>query len=153
MLQEGRNGWRRFCICKIRHQTKTHHQNCALSGEEQGLYGSREYVSPKNLADRGRHVRNWSPPKKFDVHFNLDNGTGASRAFIQEKWSVRSIMANTFLLPTLRYHHHLQVNTHTPYGSSVILTGWVARFSVYSVDVVEYDTRTTTAITWTVMIT
>lgn len=59
-------------------------------GEEQGIYGSRGYVS-KTFADRSD--MNLKPAhEKFNVYFNLDNGTGRIRGvYLQENEAAREI--------------------------------------------------------------
>ncbi|MGD0582084.1 MAG: M20/M25/M40 family metallo-hydrolase [Bacteroidales bacterium] len=61
-------------------------------GEEQGLNGSRGYVE-KYLVDpqTKAHKPDWD---KFDVYFNMDNGTGKYRGiYIQQNELVRDIFA------------------------------------------------------------
>ncbi len=110
------------------------------SGEEQGLYGSREYVK-KTFADRA-DMKLKPAHEKFDVYFNLDNGTGRIRGiYLQENEASRSIMAQ-WLAPfadlgatTITYSN----TTGTDHQSfdGVGLPGFQ-----FIQDVVEYDTRT-----------
>lgn len=61
------------------------------NGEEQGLYGSREYVK-KTFADRA-DMKLKPAHEKFDVYFNLDNGTGRIRGiYLQENEAARNIL-------------------------------------------------------------
>lgn len=61
-------------------------------GEEQGIYGSRGYVA-KNFADRS-DMKLKPEHEKFNVYFNLDNGTGRIRGIhLQENEAAREIMA------------------------------------------------------------
>lgn len=110
------------------------------SGEEQGLYGSREYVK-KTFADRA-DMKLKPAHEKFDVYFNLDNGTGRIKGiYLQENEAARSIMAK-WLAPfadlgatTITYSN----TTGTDHQSfdGVGLPGFQ-----FIQDVVEYDTRT-----------
>ncbi len=63
------------------------------SGEEQGLYGSRNYVQ-QTFMDNG------SPNKaheKFSAYFNMDNGTGAIRGiYLQGNEATRPIFTEWF---------------------------------------------------------
>jgi carboxypeptidase Q len=59
-------------------------------GEEQGLFGSRGYVS-KYLVDQStrQHKPDWD---KFDCYFNMDNGSGRYRGiYLQQNELVRPI--------------------------------------------------------------
>jgi hypothetical protein len=59
-------------------------------GEEQGLYGSRGYVS-KYLFDREKNEKK-PGYDKFSVYFNMDNGTGRYRGiYLQENNLVRPL--------------------------------------------------------------
>lgn len=61
-------------------------------GEEQGIYGSRGYVS-KTFADR-EDMKLKPAHEKFDVYFNLDNGTGRINGiYLQENEAARPLMA------------------------------------------------------------
>lgn len=61
------------------------------SGEEQGIFGSREYVS-KTFANRADMQRK-PAHDKFNVYFNLDNGTGRIRGiYLQENEAARNLM-------------------------------------------------------------
>ncbi len=61
------------------------------SGEEQGIYGSRGYVA-KTFADRA-NMKLKPTHEKFDVYFNLDNGTGRIRGiYLQENENARGVM-------------------------------------------------------------
>lgn len=61
-------------------------------GEEQGIYGSRGYVS-KNFANR-EDMKLKPAHEKFNVYFNLDNGTGRIRGiYLQENEAAREIMS------------------------------------------------------------
>ena len=60
-------------------------------GEEQGIYGSRGYVS-KTFADRG-DMKLKPAHEKFNVYFNLDNGTGRINGiYLQENEAARDLM-------------------------------------------------------------
>ncbi|MFY0591713.1 M20/M25/M40 family metallo-hydrolase [Roseivirga sp.] len=63
------------------------------SGEEQGLYGSRNYVQNtfmKNGQPNGEH-------EKFSAYYNMDNGTGAVRGiYLQSNEAVRPIFQEWF---------------------------------------------------------
>lgn len=60
-------------------------------GEEQGIYGSRGYVS-KTFADR-EDMKLKPAHEKFNVYFNLDNGTGRiNGVYLQENEAARDIM-------------------------------------------------------------
>ena len=52
------------------------------TGEEQGLYGSRQYVA-KHFGDRQSTVRT-PEHERFSAYFNLDNGTGKIRGIYAE---------------------------------------------------------------------
>lgn len=63
------------------------------NGEEQGLYGSRGYVT-KTFADRADMKLKQPAHRNFDVYFNLDNGSGRIRGiYLQENEAARDIMA------------------------------------------------------------
>lgn len=65
------------------------------SGEEQGIFGSREYVK-KTFADRA-DMKLKPAHEKFDVYFNLDNGTGRIRGvYLQENEAARELMTKWF---------------------------------------------------------
>ena len=56
-------------------------------GEEQGLLGSKAWVAEHLAGDANRAAR-----EKFDVYFNIDNGTGAIYGwYLQNKEEVRPI--------------------------------------------------------------
>ncbi len=63
------------------------------SGEEQGLYGSRNYV-------QNTFMKNGAPNKaheKFSAYYNMDNGTGAIRGiYLQQNEAVRPIFDSWF---------------------------------------------------------
>jgi len=60
-------------------------------GEEQGIHGSRGYVS-KTFADRN-NMRLKPAHEKFNVYFNLDNGTGRIRGiYLQENEAAHDVM-------------------------------------------------------------
>lgn len=60
-------------------------------GEEQGIYGSRGYVS-KTFADRS-DMKLKPAHEKFNVYFNLDNGTGRINGiYLQENEAAHPIM-------------------------------------------------------------
>lgn len=63
------------------------------SGEEQGLYGSRNYV-------QNTFMENGAPNKaheKFSAYYNMDNGTGAVRGiYLQSNEAVRPIFEEWF---------------------------------------------------------
>lgn len=62
------------------------------SGEEQGIFGSRGYAS-KTFANR-EDMKLKPAHEKFDVYFNLDNGTGRIRGiYLQENADARDLMA------------------------------------------------------------
>lgn len=61
------------------------------SGEEQGIFGSREYVK-KTFGDRAT-MKLLPAHDKFSVYFNLDNGTGRIRGvYLQENEAARDII-------------------------------------------------------------
>lgn len=63
------------------------------SGEEQGLYGSRNYV-------QNTFMKNGAPNKaheKFSAYYNMDNGTGAVRGiYLQSNEAVRPLFQEWF---------------------------------------------------------
>lgn len=60
-------------------------------GEEQGIYGSRGYVA-KYFADRA-DMELKPAHEKFNVYFNLDNGTGRINGiYLQENEAARAVM-------------------------------------------------------------
>lgn len=60
-------------------------------GEEQGIFGSRGYVA-KTFADRA-DMKLKPAHEKFNVYFNLDNGTGRINGiYLQENEGARDIM-------------------------------------------------------------
>lgn len=109
-------------------------------GEEQGIYGSRGYVS-KTFADRS-DMKLKPAHEKFNVYFNLDNGTGRINGiYLQENEAARDIMKK-WLLP----FEDLGATTITP-GN----TGGTDHLSFDGVglpgfqfiqDEVEYNSRT-----------
>lgn len=110
------------------------------SGEEQGIYGSREYVK-KTFGDRAT-MKLLPAHDKFSVYFNLDNGTGRIRGiYLQENEAAKDVMTK-WLSPFA----DLDANTIT-----VSNTGGTDHLSFDALglpgfqfiqDVVEYDTRT-----------
>lgn len=61
------------------------------SGEEQGIFGSRGYV--KNTFADPADMKLKPAHEKFDVYFNLDNGTGRIRGiYLQENDAARDLM-------------------------------------------------------------
>ncbi|QAA81790.1 M20/M25/M40 family metallo-hydrolase [Aequorivita sp. H23M31] len=109
-------------------------------GEEQGIYGSRGYVS-KTFADR-KDMKLKPAHEKFDVYFNLDNGTGRINGiYLQE-----NVAAHNILKKWLAPFEDLGATTITP-GN----TGGTDHLSFDSVglpgfqfiqDEVEYNSRT-----------
>ncbi len=110
------------------------------SGEEQGIFGSREYVK-KTFGDRA--TMNLLPAHdKFSVYFNLDNGTGKIRGvYLQENEAARDLMtkwlspfadldASTITISNTGGTDHLSFDALGLPGFQFIQ------------DVVEYDTRT-----------
>lgn len=60
------------------------------SGEEQGIFGSREYVK-KTFGDRAT-MKLLPAHEKFNVYFNLDNGTGKIRGiYLQENTAAKDL--------------------------------------------------------------
>ncbi len=77
---------------KLKVQPKRTIRIALWSGEEQGIHGSRGYVS-KTFADR-TDMQLKPAHEKFDVYFNLDNGTGRIRGvYLQENEAAYDIMA------------------------------------------------------------
>ncbi|RKQ50692.1 Zn-dependent M28 family amino/carboxypeptidase [Roseivirga pacifica] len=63
------------------------------SGEEQGLYGSRNYVQNTFMNDKAPNGE-W---EKFSAYFNMDNGTGAIRGiYLQENEAARPLFEEWF---------------------------------------------------------
>lgn len=63
------------------------------SGEEQGIFGSRGYVT-KTFADRA-DMKLKPAHEKFDVYFNLDNGTGRIRGiYLQENEAASDLLGS-----------------------------------------------------------
>ncbi|WP_422355381.1 M20/M25/M40 family metallo-hydrolase [Roseivirga pacifica] len=63
------------------------------SGEEQGLYGSRNYVQNTFMND-GQPNGEW---EKLSAYFNMDNGTGAIRGiYLQENEAARPLFEEWF---------------------------------------------------------
>ncbi|MBN9349959.1 MAG: M20/M25/M40 family metallo-hydrolase [Chitinophagaceae bacterium] len=63
------------------------------NGEEQGIFGSREYVK-KTFGDRATMQLKQPAHQNFDVYFNLDNGSGRIRGiYLQENEAARSILS------------------------------------------------------------
>ncbi len=110
------------------------------SGEEEGLLGSRGYVK-KTFADPA-DMKLFPAHEKFDVYFNLDNGTGKIRGvYLQGNEAVRSIFQQ-WLAP----FNDLGAKTLT-----ISNTGGTDHLSFDAVglpgfqfiqDPLEYDTRT-----------
>lgn len=110
------------------------------SGEEQGIFGSREYVK-KTFADRA-DMKLKPAHDKFNVYFNLDNGTGRIRGvYLQENEAARELLSK-WLAP----FEDLGGNTVT-----ISNTGGTDHLSFDAVglpgfqfiqDEVEYSTRT-----------
>ncbi len=65
------------------------------SGEEQGIFGSREYVT-KTFADRAT-MKLYPAHEKLSVYYNLDNGTGKIRGIhLQENEAARETFTKWF---------------------------------------------------------
>lgn len=63
------------------------------SGEEQGLYGSRNYVQKEFMND-GQPNSEW---ENLSAYFNMDNGTGAIRGiYLQENEAARPLFEEWF---------------------------------------------------------
>lgn len=63
------------------------------SGEEQGLYGSRNYVQNEFMNDGMPNNEH----EKFSAYYNMDNGTGAVRGiYLQSNEAVRPIFTEWF---------------------------------------------------------
>jgi len=63
------------------------------SGEEQGLYGSRNYVQQTFMKDGGPNAAH----EKFSAYFNMDNGTGAIRGiYLQSNEAARPLFTEWF---------------------------------------------------------
>jgi len=63
------------------------------SGEEQGIYGSRNYVQQTFMNDGTPNAAH----EKFSAYFNMDNGTGAIRGiYLQSNEAVRPIFTEWF---------------------------------------------------------
>lgn len=63
------------------------------SGEEQGLYGSRNYVQQTFMNDGTPNAAH----EKFSAYFNMDNGTGAIRGiYLQSNEAVRPLFTEWF---------------------------------------------------------
>ncbi|MGC1631550.1 MAG: M20/M25/M40 family metallo-hydrolase [Gelidibacter sp.] len=109
-------------------------------GEEQGIHGSRGYVS-KTFADR-ENMKLKTAHEKFNVYFNLDNGTGRIRGIhLQENQAASNLMkkwltpfedfgATTITLSNTGGTDHLSFD-------AVGLPGFQ-----FIQDEVEYDSRT-----------
>jgi carboxypeptidase Q len=106
-------------------------------GEEQGLLGSRAWVEQHLAGDGNRAAR-----EKFDVYFNIDNGTGPIYGwYLQENEEVRPIF-DGWLEPLKNVG--VRKNTIEPVGSTDHLSFHnvgVPGFNPIQ-DYVNYDTRT-----------
>ena len=106
-------------------------------GEEQGLLGSRAWVKEHLAGDANKAARD-----KFDVYFNVDNGTGAVYGwYLQNNEEVRGIFDNWLdPLKTMGAKR----NTIEPVGSTdhlSFLEAGVPGFNPIQ-DYVNYDVRT-----------
>jgi hypothetical protein len=106
-------------------------------GEEQGLLGSRAWVQQHLAGDANRAAR-----EKFDVYFNIDNGTGAIYGwYLQNNEEVRGVF-DSWLDPLKRVG--ARRNTIEPVGSTDHLSfidAGVPGFNPIQ-DYVNYDVRT-----------
>jgi Iap family predicted aminopeptidase len=106
-------------------------------GEEQGLLGSKAWVDQHLAGDANRAAR-----EKFDVYFNIDNGTGPIYGFyLQESKSVQPLF-DAWLAPLKDLG--ARKNTLEPIGSTDHLSfvnAGVPGFNPIQ-DYVNYDIRT-----------
>jgi carboxypeptidase Q len=112
------------------------------SGEEQGLYGSTEYVKKHFGEMKNGAVAKGKDYEKLSAYYNLDNGTGKIRGvYLQGNSAVRPIFeawlspfkdlgAATLTLSSTGGTDHLPFD-------AIGLPGFQ-----FSQDVIEYDTRT-----------
>jgi Zn-dependent M28 family amino/carboxypeptidase len=106
-------------------------------GEEQGLLGSKAWVAQHLAGDANRAAR-----EKFDVYFNIDNGTGKIYGFyLQENTAVQPLF-DAWLAPLKDLG--ARKNTMEPVGSTDHLSfidAGVPGFNPIQ-DYVNYDIRT-----------
>jgi carboxypeptidase Q len=106
-------------------------------GEEQGLLGSKAWVAQHLAGDANAAAR-----EKFDVYFNIDNGTGKIYGwYLQNKEEVRPIF-DSWLEPLKSIG--ARRNVGEPVGSTDHLSfidAGVPGFNPIQ-DYVDYDTRT-----------
>jgi hypothetical protein len=106
-------------------------------GEEQGLLGSKAWVAQHLAGDANKAARD-----KFDVYFNIDNGTGAIYGwYLQDNQEVRGIF-DSWLEPLKPLG--VRRNTIEPVGSTDHLSfidAGVPGFNPIQ-DYVNYDVRT-----------
>jgi carboxypeptidase Q len=106
-------------------------------GEEQGLLGSKAWVEQHLAGDANRAAR-----EKFDVYFNIDNGTGKIYGFyLQDNRGVQALF-DAWLAPLKDLG--ARKNTMEPIGSTDHLSfidAGVPGFNPIQ-DYVDYDVRT-----------
>jgi carboxypeptidase Q len=106
-------------------------------GEEQGLLGSKAWVDRHLAGDANRAARD-----KFDVYFNIDNGTGKIYGFyLQENAAVQPLF-DAWLAPLRDLG--ARKNTREPIGSTdhlSFINAGVPGFNPIQ-DYVNYDIRT-----------
>jgi carboxypeptidase Q len=106
-------------------------------GEEQGLLGSKAWVDAHLAGDANRAAR-----EKFDVYFNIDNGTGPIYGFYLENESAIRPLFDRWLAPLKALG--ARKNTLEPIGSTdhlSFINAGVPGFNPVQ-DYVNYDIRT-----------
>lgn len=106
-------------------------------GEEQGLLGSRAWVAQHLAGDQNRAAR-----EKFDVYFNIDNGTGPIYGWYAQNDSAAKRIFDAWLEPLKEWG--ARRNTLEPIGSTdhmSFLAAGVPGFNPIQ-DYVNYDIRT-----------
>jgi carboxypeptidase Q len=106
-------------------------------GEEQGLLGSKAWVDAHLAGDANRGARD-----KFDVYFNIDNGTGPIYGFYLQNMAAIQPLFDKWLEPLKAIG--ARRNTIEPIGSTdhlSFINAGVAGFNPIQ-DYVNYDIRT-----------
>ncbi len=111
------------------------------SGEEQGLYGSKNYVK-KHLADLEAGILH-PDYENFSAYYNIDNGTGRIRGiYLQENDMLRPIFEQWFE-PLSDMIDHPTVTIQNTSGTDHLAFNAVGLPGFQFIqDPIEYDTRT-----------
>lgn len=109
-------------------------------GEEQGIYGSRGYVA-KTFADR-ENMKLKPAHEKFNVYFNLDNGTGRIRGIHLQENQAASNLMKKWLTPFEDLGATIITLSNTGGTDHLSFDGVGLPGFQFIQDEVEYDSRT-----------